>query len=394
MNKRIFISVLAILLAAVMFLSACGDKDKDTDTSKPSDSQNSIFDFNFGEEESVKKPTNNNKPSGNVVIDRRPLRTDTNYTSVSDSQVDIFAEDSENQYTYDIKVTTFDLNNIYYPTLGVKGIYFDNSQKNTANDIATQANNKIDTEKKLTGWITAMSMYDSDITAFQSLYPLMYHEAVGGVQITTESVFSKVFKDYAAFSSGNDPVTAASNLAILASKNSPYALTDLTTGYVGEKTNAKAFYVKGYMNIKGVKIAVYNLRLVKGDTTEIKDTWAELVTLMNKEDYCIVMGNMMSNDIAKYMQKNGFNAANRGDFGDFITYTWGSAQDGYYRDNIFTTANIDIKFVEIELDKKESSYYINPLTAYLKINTDMGSTKKTSPIETDVDGFINKWFKP
>lgn len=402
MNKRKLISVLAVLLAiviavvaVVLSLQSCGntgDKDKDTDTSKPSDSQGTDFGFKF-EEGEENKPTNTGAPGGHYVINRKPVRVETDYTSIADAEEDIYAEETDNYYTYDLKVTTFDLNS-FNVVASIKGVYFDNSEKTTESDKAAQANSKIDADKKITSWIKAISQYDSDIVAFQNLYPLMYHEKVGDVKITSEEVFSRVFKDYKVFDNGVVPDTSATFLSTLASKSSPYSLTDLSSGYLGKNSGSNILYVKGYMEVKGVKVAVYNVKIpTNAVNTQTKDAWAELMTLMNNEDYCIVMGNMLNSDeIAGYMQRAGFNAANRGKFGDFMSNTW--SYGGNYCDNIFTTANIDIQYVELESSKKEGGFYRNPLTAYLKINTEMGSTKKTGPIAVDTDGFIKDWFKP
>lgn len=149
--------------------------------------------------------------------------------------------------------------------------------------------------------------------------------------------------------------------------------------------------MKGYVNIKGAKVAVYSVHLGFNDKTVVKDSWNEIINLMKQEDYCIVMGDMNSSaEISDFMLNAGMNVANNAEFGSFNTYEYNETQ---YIDNIFTTPNIELVKVECEKNKAGGSDHY-PLSAWIKINTDMGSIKDSTPFETDSDGFIDGWYKP
>ena len=110
----------------------------------------------------------------------------------------------------------------------------------------------------------------------------------------------------------------------------------------------------------------------------------------NNNSFSFFNFNFIFDEIASIFKKAGMNVANMDAFGNFQTYEYDTES---YIDNIFTTPNIDINYVEAEVSKAGGSDHY-PLSAYLKINKKMGSTKQTDTNKVSSDGFIDGWYKP
>ncbi len=394
MKKRYLISVLALLLAAVMLFAACGDegttsKDNSStestgssvDSSSKDDvsSEDSSSDSNKEDDKKEEENKEDNKNSGtstqtgNVILNRKPVRVENKYDPIDDGSTS-----ASNSYTYDLKVTTFNVGGFYH---GVDNGMHENPGAPYEQWVGGN----------LTQWLADIPRLDADVVGFQEFCPLFYENKTQGVNIASKDAFAKVFKTLETFEGVTNNGIQPMYMALGGNSNSPYKLTDISYGHLTDKDEAsQRAYMKGYITVKGVKIAVYSVHLGFNDKTAVKDSWNEIVSLMNKEDYCIVMGDMNSNDIAAFMESKGFNVANMGKFGNFGTYEYDEEK---YIDNIFTTANIKIQYAECEKALSGGSDHY-PLSAYLKIDTKMGSTKVENPYKTDSDGFIDGWYKP
>ena len=112
--------------------------------------------------------------------------------------------------------------------------------------------------------------------------------------------------------------------------------------------------------------------------------------MASKEEYAVIMGDMNceSADEFQIMKDAGFNMANCGEFGAFDTYEYGAVDP---IDNIFTTNNIDIAYVECEqILVGGSDHY--PLSAYLVIQ-DQPHTSGI-PYTVGADDYLEGWYQP
>lgn len=387
MNKKKLIALIAVILAllialaAVLIITLTGDKDsggdegkKDTVASAPSDTDNDKEDDKNDVTSKPDDTSSKDDTSSVTTVKRKPLRANGNYTPIVDATTGLVID----EYTYDIKVTTFNVGGFYH---GVS-----NGMNGSPDYVNAQW-----VPGNLREWLSDIARFDSDIYALQEFCPVFYYDDTKNISISSKEVFSKAFKQLDTFIGSTANGAQPMYMGMASDKSSEYTLTDITYGHLGAKNTAtQRAYMKGYVTVNGVRIAVYSVHLGFNDPAAAEDSINELVNLMNNEDYCIVMGDMNTNDIGKRMKKAGFNVANTDKFGNFQTYEY---KETSYIDNIFTTANIDIQFVECEKDKAGGSDHY-PLSAYLKINKEMGSTKNPNQFVTDNDGFIDGWFKP
>lgn len=372
MKKRMMIAVLAVV--TVLSVALCGCKNKRIDKKDTGKSQSSDM-----------QQTDNNSKTNNSSADdsdedastvsqsnyKKSPYSKPNYKPVHSS---VATED--NTYTYDIKVTTFNVGGYYHGVdngLHANGQYAEWVPGN------------------LNAWLTSIARYDSDIFALQEFYPLFYNDEKNNINLTAKDVFSNVFKTLETREGTSENGSLPMYMAFGAQHTSKYNITDITMGYLSPKSaDARRVYLKGYVTVDGVRVAVYNIHLGFKNTAVVKDSYNELIGLMRNEDYCIVMGDTNTNEIAPIFKKAGMNVANMGAFGNFQTYEYNTES---YIDNIFTTSNIDIQYVEAETSKSGGSDHY-PLSAYLKINKKMGSTKQTDTNKVSSDGFIDGWYKP
>lgn len=381
MNKKKLIALIAVIVAllialtAVLIINLNGDKLSDEQESKKQTTASVSSKDDKEDDKSESDDTSSKDDASSVTtVKRKPLRANGNYTPIVNGESGLV----NNEYTYDIKVTTFNVGGFYHGVSnGMNGSPdYENAQWVPGN---------------LREWLSDIARFDADIYALQEFCPVFYYDNTKNISIASKEVFTKVFKQLETYTGSTANGTQPMYMGIASTKTSPYTLTDITYGHLGAKNTAtQRAYMKGYVNVNGVRIAVYSVHLGFSDPAATEDSIYELINLMNNEDYCIVMGDMNTNDIGKVMKKAGFNVANTDKFGNFQTYEY---KETSYIDNIFTTANIDIQFVECEVDKAGGSDHW-PLSAYLKINKEMGSTKNPNQFATDNDGFIDGWYKP
>lgn len=211
--------------------------------------------------------------------------------------------------------------------------------------------------------------------------------------VMRNDVFSKVFKnlyDYTGIMSGT--WGAGNNNLVMASNT--FEVRDITYGTLsGKYEENRRGYMKGYIDVNGVEIAVYNMHLGWNDNhgDVVVDSYYELIDLMNEDEYVIVAGDMNGSSLAEYMIAAGYKAANRGDFGSFNTTVNGA---GYsYIDNIFVSPNIEIKNVSVgghtAIERGYSDHY--PLTVYLKINKGVAGVTPKEQLEVGKDGFTTEY---
>lgn len=374
MKKRMMISVLAVVLTLSLALCGCNTKqtDKDKVQSESSGTQQTDNNSNI----SNMTDSNDSDNVGEETTDSQSNYKKPSYSKPSYKPVHSSVATADDTYTYDIKVTTFNVGGFYH---GVdNGMHADGQYAEWV-------------PGNLNAWLEDIAQYDSDIFAFQEFCPLFYSDPGNNINLMAKDVFGNVFKTLDAFEgsteSGNLPVY----MAFGAQHTSKYNITDITMGYLSSKSaDARRPYLKGYVTVDGVKIAVYNVHLGFKNMAVVRDSYTELINLMRNEDYCVVMGDTNTNEIASIFKKAGMNVANMDAFGNFQTYEYDTES---YIDNIFTTPNIDINYVEAEVSKAGGSDHY-PLSAYLKINKKMGSTKQTDTNKVSSDGFIDGWYKP
>lgn len=290
---------------------------------------------------------------------------------------------SEEELDYDISVTTFNVGNFY---LG------------TQTGINPGAYGEENAQKALDAWDEDIPKYASlcDIYGLQECGPIYYWDDT--TTISTEEKFvgeGKPFKQLDIHQSKTHYGTLDLCCALATAGESEYELYDITHGYISNSSDSmRRGYVKGYVDINDKKVAVFSVHLFFArdwDTQLSKEAQQEIVTnsyyelidLINKEDYAIVMGDMnASAPITTVMKAAGFNMANMGEFGNMHSNIYG---ENKFIDNVFTTPNIDIVSAELMPDNNGSSDHI-PILAKLKITGDENWERST--VSTDDEGFV------
>ncbi len=237
----------------------------------------------------------------------------------------------------------------------------------------------------------------SDLYFFQECSKMLWQDDANilaapetGMTVMRDEVFSKLFEnvyDYTginsgAWGSGDSNFTMASN---------KFTVRDITYGTLSGKYAAnRRGYMKGYIDVNGVEIAVYNVHLGWNDNNgdAVVDSYYELIDLMNEDEYVLVAGDMNGSSMVEYMKSAGYKAANRGDFGTFNTYVNGTA---HYIDNIFVSPNIEIKDVKVgaEQDRGYSDHL--PLTAHITVKKDAAGVTPGNRPEVGEDGFTTEY---
>ena len=290
---------------------------------------------------------------------------------------------AENEFLYDIKVTTHNVGHFYY---GVTNLDVYGAQEKVDPGILPEY-----IMNAYNDWMKVKEDLDSDIYAFQEWDPVFLIDTKKDLTISAEEAFDGAFQTLKYFEGKTGKGVTLYN-ALGVSKNSQFALTDISSGFLGAKDKeTQRLYVKGYTTVAGKLVAVFCIHLIpygtSGDVAR-QDSMRELAYLMSQEEYAIAMGDTNSNDIAAFMRKAGFHVANRDKFGDINTYCY---SEGEYIDNIFTTSNIDIQYVECDKNRKGGSDHY-PLTAYLKIKDETNSAGIQVPVGED--GFMDGWYRP
>lgn len=383
MNKKKILSIIASVVAVAIIVAvfcivfnSCGN-DTPVDGSSDSTVSDTVStDDNSTDPKEEVSSDESSTDSSDIAKDenyKRPVYSKGEYTPISElNKVNL-----QKGIDYDIKVTSFNVGGFYH---GVdSGMHGDGQYAEWV-------------PGNFREWLTDMANFDADIYALQEFCPLFYENKTLGQKLMAKDAFADVFKTLEMWEGSTAGGAQPMYMGLASLKSSDYDISNVTYGHLSEKSNLhRRAYMKAYINVKGVKIAVFSVHLGFNDKTVVKDSWNEIINLMKKEEYAIVMGDMNSSaEISDYMLNAGFNVANNAEFGSFNTYEYNEAQ---CIDNIFTTPNIELVNVVCEKELAGGSDHW-PLSAWLKINTDMGSTKDDTPFDTDDDGFIDGWYKP
>lgn len=244
--------------------------------------------------------------------------------------------------------------------------------------------------------------FQSDFYFFQECGELVWEynnsETDGesyGTKLSRDDVFTNIFENvYAhkgdfsyATNSESNPQGATHAWLVMASNK--LQVRDITWGGLSGKNELnRRGYVKGYIDVNGEEVAIYNVHLGWQDAhgAAVEDSYYELIKMMNEDKYVIVAGDMNGSTIAEYMIAAGYQAANRGDKGDFSTSIHNNTS---YIDNIFVSPNITINSVKVDTDcVGYSDHY--PLTASLTINAGTAGVTPTKPT-VGADGFTTDY---
>lgn len=382
MDKKKILGIIAAVVAVAVIIAVICVAFNSCSDNEPADASSDISASDIDDTSSNSSSDETDSSEG-TSSEEKTDNTDDNYVRPQYSKGDYTPVSAENTVDlvkgadYDAKITTFNVGGFYH---GVdSGMHGDGQFAEWV-------------PQNFREWLADMAAFDSDIYALQEFCPLFYENATLGQKLMAKDAFADVFKTLEMWQGSTANGAQPMYMGLAALNGSDYNISNISYGYLSEKSDAhRRAYMKGYVNIKGAKVAVYSVHLGFNDKTVVKDSWNEIINLMKQEDYCIVMGDMNSSaEISDFMLNAGMNVANNAEFGSFNTYEYNETQ---YIDNIFTTPNIELVKVECEKNKAGGSDHY-PLSAWIKINTDMGSIKDSTPFETDSDGFIDGWYKP
>ncbi len=364
-------AAILLVLAGSMALWGCG-KGKEKEEMKLETSQNAEKVTKAPTGDSAGVSTGTDVPQVELIAGKKPVRSNGTWSPLA-----------ENEFLYDIKVTTHNVGHFYY---GVSNLDVYGAQEKVHPGILPEY-----VMNAYNDWMTVKEDLDSDIYAFQEWDPVFLIDSKKNLTISAEEAFGDAFQTLQYFEGKTGKGVTLYN-AFGVGKNSQFALTDITGGFLGAKDKeTQRLYVKGYTTVAGKRVAVFCIHLIpygtQGDAAR-QDSMRELAYLMSQEEYAIAMGDTNSNDIAAFMRAAGFHVANRDKFGDINTYYY---SDEEYVDNIFTTTNIDIQYVECDKNRKGGSDHY-PLTAYLKIKDEASSGGIPAPVGED--GFVDGWYRP
>ncbi len=384
MKKCAFLSVVALLLSVVLMLSGCGAAKIDTT-------------------ETVEKSTASLAPEKVELSDGTLL--------VRDGYV--AAEGETIGKTYDLSITTFNIGGFNIGNGG--GIKSNHDVQHGSPDKWTQYH----VDQGIKAWVELFDITNnyenhklrSDIYILQEFTDLVWEddynlfgtgklEQLNGIdanlpkKLTRDEVFSSIFKYYDAKAgkmAGTYVKPYAATESGMGYASNKYPFEDMRVGYLTSKVNGiRRYYTKCYIEVKGVKIALYNVHL-GWDNAHAEyqaDQIYQLVKLMNEDEYVILGGDCNSTSIAEITQANGYKAANMGELGNVNTTLNSSIN---YIDNFIVSPNIDIEYIFTSGDEEYRGFSDHfPFTAYLTINPDKpGVTPNV--IETDENGYSTEY---
>lgn len=366
---KIWIAVFAILLLVILGILFFfrGKKETGSDSIQKSEKQEQV-----SGEEGKTQNTGTKAPEVELQEGKRPTYSKGKWNEIN-----------KKDFAYDIKVTSFNMGNFYH---GVTNLDVYGAQKIHPGILPEYVMGAYES------WQSWMEDMESDIYALQEFHPVFFVDSKQNITQNAKDVFAKKFKTLATCTGTTNNGSLNVYMGLAAQSNSRYGLTDITSGYLsGKDASIQRPYLKGYTTVNGKRIAVFSVHLQPngfgGEKARIDATY-ELINLMNQEEYAIAMGDMNGAEVATYMKEAGFHVANGGAFGNFNTYEY---SDSEYIDNIFTTSNIDIQFVECEKKYQAGSDHY-PLSAYLKIKDEAHHIKDGSQIGKD--GFMDGWYRP
>lgn len=361
MKKYAILSVLAVMLSIVLVLCGCGSAAKVT---KTQDAEKSV----------------SAAPSKVALSDGTYL--------VRAGEEGTLAEGETLGDTYDLMFTTWNVGGF---AAGV-----DNGIHTSATGYGAQ--DAVKAWKALLDYDNGYANHGltSDVYLFQEFKSLFYQDDANvlaapctGETVYTDDVFGEIFANYDRWTDVMEGAWGAGDSGMGYASNR-YAIRDVKQGALsGRGDGVKRGYIKGYIDVNGVEIALYSFHLgydAGGDV--VADSYYEIIELMNEDEFVIAGGDMNATTIHEFVEKAGYKAANRTQWGDLNTYV--NASNAYI-DNIFVSPNIDIKYVHTSSDSSVRAYSDHtPLTAYLTINPDAEGVK---PVEhpVDEDGFTTEY---
>ncbi len=364
MKKKAILPIIALVLSIVMMLGACGSKSA--------------------------KVQKNELPTSKAAIS---IGENTYLVRAGETDESIPAEATTK--TYDISVTTFNVGGF---ACGVdSGIH-----------TSAAVNDRYPPQRYLDGWYRLFDKannfanhgFTSDVYAFQEYHENFYVDDIEGGTgeiIKTDDIMANMFKQVESRKGLFNGLYDARSAIAVSNKSELSGITNVTSAHLsGKREDNSRLYVKGYINVKGIDIAVYSCHMghsdVDGDITS--DSYNELLDLMAEDEYCIVMGDMNSTYIQDVMRAAGYKSANCDKWGNFNTYTNASSNNSWI-DHIFVSPNIDIEHVVSTTDDGDnySSYYGSDhimITAYLTINENAAGITKTD-VEIGSDGYTTEY---
>lgn len=370
---KFLIAAVALLLSAAALLSGCGPTSSEEELNGMQ--QADKLGQNYGDDDSVTNQ-GENAPVVTLKPGERPYRSKGKWVSVSDSDV-----------VYDLKVTTFNVGNWYH---GVTNLNIYGAQETVHPGITPER-----VLNAYNQWMKAFPEYDADVLCVQEMNPVFMIDSKKDITLTAQEVLGDYFSQIESFTGSTNNGRLPMWMGMLTPNESSYKLKNITTGHLtAGNPEVQRAYMKGYVTVNGHDIAVFCVHLQPqsfGGAEARAQSFAELAELMSKEEYAIAMGDMnaeLGAEEYEIMKEYGFNMANCGAFGEFDTYEYGDVDP---IDNIFTTNNIDIAYVECEKGLVGGSDHY-PLSAYLVVK----DAKHTngSPASVGEDGYMEGWYKP
>ena len=141
-------------------------------------------------------------------------------------------------------------------------------------------------------------------------------------------------------------------------------------------------YIKTYLYINGVKVALYNTHMGLNANVREEEI-AQLLADMNQEDYVIACGDFNVADFEEYVALHdwGYQPASGGIHGNFPTYV-SNVPSEMYPDNIWVSGNLEILRVDLEDELFEQFGDHRPLMITIRIpNTEDGPMLPFPPVE-------------
>lgn len=364
MKKRRILSAIALTLAVALFACGCGESKS----------------------AKVQKPVTQ---AVELTPEKAPISIGENTFLVRTGEESDVTADGATVKTYDLEVTTWNVGGF---AAGVDSGIHTSATGYGPYDAIARWKALLDYDNNY-----ANHHLTSDIYGLQEFTELFYHDnAQGGTgeKLMTADVFGNVFNDlHSYYGLFNGKYNSSSGLAT--GKHTDLTIKNVTGGQLsGKFTENSRAYMKGYVTVNGIDIAVYSVHMGWSDTDYdiVVDSYMELIKLMNEDEYCIVFGDMNSSTIQEYMIAAGYKAANMTEWGNINTYINATNRNAYI-DNIFVSPNIDM--VHVRCKAIENDFYRAysdhlPLTAYLKINVGAEGIKPVTPA-VGADGYTTEY---
>lgn len=371
---KLLCTTVALLLCTAMLLGGCGQNTSDGELN--SMQQANKLGMTYGDDDSVTN-RGENAPVIELTPGTKPYRSKGKWETVAGQKL-----------VFDLKVTTFNVGQWYH---GVCNLDIYGAQENVHEGIKPEY-----VIGAYNSWMTAFPEYDADVICAQEVNPTFLIDSKKDITLMTKDVLEEQFKEVHTFEGATQNGQMPMWNGMFVTNESDYTLKNITTGHLCEGMPAYSrAYMKGYITVNGHDIAIYCVHLQPGSSDlgnpEIRrQAYAELIEMASKDEYAIIMGDMNceSADEFQIMKDAGFNMANCGEFGAFDTYEYGAVEP---IDNIFTTNNIDIAYVECEqILVGGSDHY--PLSAYLVIQ-DQPHTSG-NPYSVGADDYLEGWYLP